>query len=673
VNTPLDPVNSDVALQFDTIGDRITLRAWAVDQPDDVYSVTWKDEQGPRPLGYMGLGVGGGGPDAVNGQVMVRSFQVSRVQPIFLEDFEDGNASDGNPVTWLAIDATGTVSDGSYVLTTNGTGGVEADEFDSIGDVSLRATVRGLTKGSGDYLNLFSHRQPDGRSHWVLVTPWGLSTGSGLPGRAGIIDTLVQVGAFKPFTGDINIQFDVKGSELSLTVWQPGKAKPSRPQLTSTAPSLPPGRVGFATDYREIAIRSFDAIEIISPPLARWRLDEVQGNIAHDSAGTKDAVVKGEALWQPEGGIFDGALQCDGIDDYIEAPFVLDPANGPFSVFAWIKGGQPGQTILSQAGASDWLLTDAQGCIATSLVSEVGKPGKPLASATIVTDDQWHGVGLVWDGEFRNLYVDGELVAADVEVQDKFPGNQGGLHIGAAGTLDAGTFWSGMIDDVRIDDRVVEAYFPYQYFEDNFVSPKPSLFYDPYEDQASISMEKGLMTIRNTILGGPGIVSVAKKEPGNSIVATDTSMEVVIRLQNPSSQLGMWTRDGVYVCNLNANGRLRMAVLRFEFDGEKWNFNYETVAEIPTELSPLDNDVVVVFDTISTGMSTTIEAQAWEAKSPDVVYSTGEYTNTTPREPQPGNLGLAARNNSEDDLDLAAVDFYSFKLKIFPPTSNSGH
>jgi hypothetical protein len=118
-----------VALQFDTIGDRITLRAWAVDQPDAVYSVTWKDEQGPRPLGYMGLGVGAVGPDAVNGQVMVRSFQVSRVQPIFLEDFEDGNASDGHPVTWLTIDATGTVSEGSYVLTTNGDGGVEADEF----------------------------------------------------------------------------------------------------------------------------------------------------------------------------------------------------------------------------------------------------------------------------------------------------------------------------------------------------------------------------------------------------------------------------------------------------------------------------------------------------------------------------------------------------------------
>jgi hypothetical protein len=30
-----------------------------------------------------------------------------------------------------------------------------------------------------------------------------------------------------------------------------------------------------------------------------------------------------------------------------------------------------------------------------------------------------------------------------------------GLHIGADGTLAPGTFWSGVIDDVRIYDRVV--------------------------------------------------------------------------------------------------------------------------------------------------------------------------------------------------------------------------
>jgi hypothetical protein len=42
----------------------------------------------------------------------------------------------------------------------------------------------------------------------------------------------------------------------------------------------------------------------------------------------------------------DGALECDGIDDYISTDFVLDPEDGSFSVFAWIKGGVPGQVII---------------------------------------------------------------------------------------------------------------------------------------------------------------------------------------------------------------------------------------------------------------------------------------------------------------------------------------
>ena len=38
-------------------------------------------------------------------------------------------------------------------------------------------------------------------------------------------------------------------------------------------------------------------------------------------------------------GEVDGALQFDGIDDYANAGFVLDPADSVFCVFTWVKGG----------------------------------------------------------------------------------------------------------------------------------------------------------------------------------------------------------------------------------------------------------------------------------------------------------------------------------------------
>ncbi|MFC1766618.1 kelch repeat-containing protein [Planctomycetota bacterium] len=68
--------------------------------------------------------------------------------------------------------------------------------------------------------------------------------------------------------------------------------------------------------------------------IAHWKLDESEGDVAYDSAGLNDATLNGGPLWQPYDGIVDGALQLDGSDDWITAPFVLDRFGAPFSVFA---------------------------------------------------------------------------------------------------------------------------------------------------------------------------------------------------------------------------------------------------------------------------------------------------------------------------------------------------
>jgi hypothetical protein len=229
--------------------------------------------------------------------------------PFFLEDFEDGDAGDGNPVTWVmwersAAGSTGAVSDGSYVLTTAGdSSSVVAQEFASIGDVSIRVLARGLEVGSGSYIVLFADVQADGRSHWALVTQEGLHTGSGLSGRSGIIGTVFQPGAFDPFTGDVNIQFDVVGTKLSLTVWRLGSPKPSQPQLTSNAPRLAPGSVGFGTDCRQIAIRSFDAIQIPPPPPPRPRRlswERVGGNVLRFTIPTEYDLQSSPSMDSPQ-------------------------------------------------------------------------------------------------------------------------------------------------------------------------------------------------------------------------------------------------------------------------------------------------------------------------------------------------------------------------------------
>jgi len=187
--------------------------------------------------------------------------------------------------------------------------------------------------------------------------------------------------------------------------------------------------------------------------VAYWALDETEGDIASDSANDNDGTVYGDPAWQPEGGMVDGALQLDGIDDYVSTPFVLNPADGKFSVFVWIKGGAPGQAVLSQIGGVNWLCADTlEGNLMTELKA-TGRGAAILLSQSVITDDNWHRIGLVWDGSHRTLYVDDVAVAEDT--QANLGGSDNGLYIGAGTAMETGSFWSGLIDDVRIYNRAV--------------------------------------------------------------------------------------------------------------------------------------------------------------------------------------------------------------------------
>jgi hypothetical protein len=194
--------------------------------------------------------------------------------------------------------------------------------------------------------------------------------------------------------------------------------------------------------------------EVDDPTLAaHWALDEIEGEIAYDSAGLNDAFVIGGALWQPDDGQVGGAILLDGMDDCIVAGPAVNPADGPFSVLAWVRGGAAGQAVISQAGSADWLSTDPlEGCLMTEL-TDPGRSAAPLLSQTVITDGNWHRIGFVWDGLYRTLYVDSIAVAQDT--QDGLPNSSNGLCIGTDENMQPGTFFSGLIDDVRIYNRAV--------------------------------------------------------------------------------------------------------------------------------------------------------------------------------------------------------------------------
>jgi hypothetical protein len=191
----------------------------------------------------------------------------------------------------------------------------------------------------------------------------------------------------------------------------------------------------------------------LSPALAaHWALDESEGTVAGDSAGTNDGFVAGDAIWQPDGGQVDGAINLDGVDDFILAAPILNPSEGPFSVFAWVQGGAPGQVVISELMGANWLMLDAEGKLMTELKDSAGLTG-PLLSETTITNGEWHRISLVWDGSNRRLCVDDAVVAEDV--QDGLVNSYKSLYIGAGKDRQAGTFWDGLIDDVRIYNRAL--------------------------------------------------------------------------------------------------------------------------------------------------------------------------------------------------------------------------
>jgi hypothetical protein len=260
---------------------------------------------------------------------------------------------------------------------------------------------------------------------------------------------------------DLNGDRVVNSADICIIVENWGQSNP----LCDIGPTPLGDGIVDVHDLVVLAEHLFEDYRLI----AHWKLDEEAGDTAHDSLGEYDGTLQGEPVWKPTSGQLSGALDFDGIDDYASIPFVLNPGDISFSIITWIKGGASGQVVISQADktmdtpigsktdpGSTWLgTTSTDGSLRTGL-SELYFG--PLESESVVTDGQWHHIGLVYDRTImrRYLYVDGTEVAVDSDYVAVLSCDAG-LYIGAGQALDAASFFSGLIDDVRIYDVALSA------------------------------------------------------------------------------------------------------------------------------------------------------------------------------------------------------------------------
>ena len=194
--------------------------------------------------------------------------------------------------------------------------------------------------------------------------------------------------------------------------------------------------------------------------VGHWKLDEEIGTDAVDYSGEdRHGVVFGEALWNPEGGKTGGTLQFDGTDDYVEiTDYKGITGSNPRTCAAWIKSTSANGEIITwgQLGTPTyrWVIRlDAEGLLRL----EVGA-GSAIGS-TILTDNLWHHVAVVSDGTTTDnvrLYVDGqiEVISSLVSQSINTPATND-VKIGIF--ADTQRYFQGLIDDVRIYDRVVSS------------------------------------------------------------------------------------------------------------------------------------------------------------------------------------------------------------------------
>jgi hypothetical protein len=187
----------------------------------------------------------------------------------------------------------------------------------------------------------------------------------------------------------------------------------------------------------------------VPAPIGHWPLD---GDALDISGNGNDGILMGDP--QFVAGMVDGAIELDGVDDYVDCgnAELLD-ITGEMTVAAWVKVDlfdKNWQAIVTH-GDSSWRIHRSSGSDNVAWGTSGASPAD-ITGTTNVNDGQWHHIAGVFDGAQKFLYVDGA-----VDASADFTGtiNSSAIHSVNIGENNqaTGRYFTGLIDDVRIYDK----------------------------------------------------------------------------------------------------------------------------------------------------------------------------------------------------------------------------
>ena len=203
----------------------------------------------------------------------------------------------------------------------------------------------------------------------------------------------------------------------------------------------------------------------LAGPVAHWKLDETGGTTAVDSAGGNDGTLTNGPVWTP--GKIDGGLEFDGVNDRVSAG-TFDVSGSGLTLMGWFNADTiptSDPRIISKASSTSeadawWQLSTTDVGASRYLRMRIKAGGITTTfadSSTNLLPGQWYfavGTYHAASGQMK-LYLEGAEIASGthavggpVDTDPTVP-----VAIGANGTAER--FFDGILDDVRVYDRVL--------------------------------------------------------------------------------------------------------------------------------------------------------------------------------------------------------------------------
>jgi hypothetical protein len=199
---------------------------------------------------------------------------------------------------------------------------------------------------------------------------------------------------------------------------------------------------------------------------AHWKLDEAEGSVAHDSTpNNHHARVTGELLWRPHGGKIGGALQLNGVTDYIDCNDSTALGPDKMTLSMWIRPDDMRLChIFSRANISSrqmdsWLIRSplSENGQLELFVGQRGSGPVSVQSTLNTPSNEWSYLAVSLDGSTASLYVrlsPNDWSLDSVDYGERVPREGCRLVIGSHQGV--GRFYLGMVDDIQLYNQAVK-------------------------------------------------------------------------------------------------------------------------------------------------------------------------------------------------------------------------